>query len=57
VISPHGKLLAFRETPEDILTNCTFGGDDLRTLYITGGALLMSMRTAIPGSAIYRPQV
>jgi gluconolactonase len=57
VISPHGKLLAFCETPEDILTSCTFGGDDLRTLYITGGALLMSMRTAIPGSAIYRPQV
>ena len=56
VISPAGKLLAFRETPDDILTNCTFGGDDLRTLYVTGGALLMSLRTAIPGSDIYRPQ-
>ncbi len=56
VISPQGQLLAFRETPEDILTNCCFGGDDLRTLYITGGALLMSLRTEIPGSDIYRPQ-
>src|SRR6185436_20767890 len=29
VISPQGKLLAFRETPEDTITNCAFGGDDL----------------------------
>ena len=55
VISPVGKLLAFRETPEDILTNCTFGGEDLRTLYVTCGPLLLSLRTAIPGAARYRP--
>ena len=28
VISPQGKLLAFRETPVDTITNCTFGGKD-----------------------------
>jgi gluconolactonase len=56
VISPKGKLLAFRETPEDTITNCTFGGKDLRTLYITCGTYLLSIRTAIPGKKTYRPQ-
>jgi gluconolactonase len=56
VISPAGKLLAFRETPEDTITNCTFGGDDLKTLYVTCGTLLLSIRTEIPGKATYRPK-
>ncbi|MFO1486727.1 MAG: SMP-30/gluconolactonase/LRE family protein [Verrucomicrobiaceae bacterium] len=54
VFSPHGKLLAFVETPEDTVTNCAFGGDDLRTLYITCGKHLLSVRTAIPGQPRYR---
>ena len=49
VISPTGQLLAFRETPVDTVTNCTFGGDDRRTLYITCGASLLSMRSRIAG--------
>lgn len=49
VISPSGKLLAFRETPVDTITNCTFGGADKRTLYITCGNQLLSLRTTIPG--------
>lgn len=57
VISPAGKLVAFRETPEDTITNCTFGGEDLRTLYIACGTLLLSIRTQIPGKASYRPNV
>ena len=56
VISPEGKLLAFTETPEDTITNCTFGGEDLRTLYITCGSFLLSLRTAIAGKATYRPR-
>ena len=56
VISPQGKLLAFAETPVDTITNCTFGGDDLRTLYVTCGNLLVSLRTAIPGKPVYRPK-
>ena len=56
VISPEGKLLAFRETPEDTITNCTFGGDDLKTLYVACGTKLLSIRTAIPGKATYRPR-
>lgn len=55
VISPQGKLLAFVETPEDTLTNCAFGGEDLRTLYVTCGKHLLSMRMALPGMARYRP--
>jgi gluconolactonase len=55
VISPDGKLLGFVETPEDTITNCRFGGADLRTLYITCGTLLLSLRTHIAGKALYRP--
>ncbi len=55
VVSPQGKLLAFVETPEDTITNCAFGGDDLRTLYVTCGRSLLSVRTMIPGKAAYRP--
>ena len=55
VLSPEGKLLAFMETPEDTLTNCTFGGTDLRTLYITCGKGLLSLTTRIPGKPSYRP--
>ena len=55
VVSPAGKLIAFRETPVDTITNCTFGGADLRTLYITCGDQLLQLRTQIPGKASYRP--
>ncbi len=55
VISPRGKLLAFRETPEDTVTNCTFGGNDLKTLFVTCGTYLLSIRTQIPGKRSYLP--
>lgn len=51
VISPQGKLVGYQETPEDTITNCAFGGEDLRTLYVTCGSLLISMRTDIPGKS------
>jgi len=53
VISPRGRLLAYAETPEDTVTNCTFGGGDLRTIYITAGAQLLSLRTRIAGLPPY----
>ncbi|MEX0718914.1 MAG: SMP-30/gluconolactonase/LRE family protein [Planctomycetaceae bacterium] len=56
VISPEGKLLAYVATPEDTVTNCAFGGEDLRTLYITSGRALCSVRTKIPGKPAYRPE-
>ena len=57
VVSPQGKLLAYVETPEDTITNCSFGGADLRTLYVTCGTKLLSIPTKIPGKASYRPNV
>lgn len=56
VVSPAGMLLAFRETPEDTVTNCTFGGKDLKTLYVTSGTKLVSISTTIPGKREYRPE-
>lgn len=57
VISPEGKLLAYRETPEDTITNCTFGGADLKTLFVTCGSYLLSIRTKIPGKKSYKPDI
>lgn len=54
VISPAGKLLTLIRTPENA-TNCTFGGPDLRTLYVTAGASLYSIRTANSGWLRYPP--
>jgi gluconolactonase len=44
-----GKLLAFRNIPTDEVTNCAFGGEDLRDLYVTGGGVLYRLRTVEPG--------
>jgi gluconolactonase len=54
VISPQGQLQAFRETPVDLVTSCTFAGDDLKSLYVTCGNLLLRMPAVIPGKAAYR---
>ena len=54
VISPDGRLLAYRETPEDTVTNCTFGGADLKSLYVACGTLLLRIPTRIPGKPDYR---
>lgn len=52
VISPAGRLLQFIRTPETA-TNCTFGGADLRTLYITAGGSLYRVRTGNSGVLVY----
>lgn len=56
VVSPQGKLIAFMQTPEDTITNCTFGGSDLKTLFVACGTKLVSIRTKLPGKATYRPR-
>ncbi len=53
VLSPEGKLLAFVGVPTDEVTNCAFGGDDLKTLYITGGGTLYSIRATTPGRVLW----
>jgi len=53
VLSPDGKLLEFLPVPTDEVTNCAFGGDDLKTLYVTGGGVLYSIRTSTPGRVVW----
>lgn len=55
VLSPEGKLLAFLAVPTDEVTNVAFGGEDRRTLYVTGGGVLYSIRTTTPGRLVYPP--
>jgi gluconolactonase len=55
VLSPAGELLQFLPVPRDEVTNCAFGGDDLKTLYITGGGTLYSIRTTTPGRVVWPP--
>ena len=54
VMTPNGELLGRIPIPEDVLTNVTFGGDDLKTLYITAGRTLYSIRVTIPGYVVHR---
>ncbi len=49
VISPAGQLLNFIPIPEDLITNNTFGGADMKTLYVTSGPTLYKVRTAVTG--------
>jgi gluconolactonase len=49
VISPDGKLLQVIPVPIDMITNCAFGGSDLKTLFITSGHKLWSVPTQSTG--------
>ena len=53
MLRPDGKLLAFLPVPTDEVTNCAFGGEDLKTLYITAGGTLYSIRTTTPGRVVW----
>ena len=53
VFTSDGKLLTFLPVPRDEVTNCAFGGDDLKTLYITGGGTLYSIRTTTAGRVLF----
>jgi len=53
VLSPEGKLLDFLAVPTDEVTNCAFGGDDLKTLYVTGGGVLYSIRATTAGRVLW----
>ena len=49
VFSPEGELLEFVAIPRDETTNCAFGGPDGKTLFVTAGGTLWSVRTKTPG--------
>ncbi len=55
VLSPEGKLLTFLPVPTDEVTNLAFGGDDLKTLYVTAGGTIYSIRTTTPGRVLFPP--
>ena len=50
VFSPDGELTEFIPIPEDTVTNCAFGGPDLKTLYVTAGKTLFRIRTDVTGT-------
>ena len=53
VLSYDGQLLDFIAIPRDEVTNCAFGGEDLRTLFITAGGTLWSMRVRTSGRVTF----
>ena len=54
VVTPDGKVKGRIPIPEDVLTNVTFGGEDLQTLYIAAGKTLFSIRVNAPGFVVHR---
>ena len=55
VISPEGKLLGRIPIPEDVLTNLTFAGAEMKTLYVTAGKTLFRIETEVNGYSLYPP--
>ena len=55
VFSPSGELVDFVAIDRDEVTNCTFGGGDLRTLYITAGGTLWRIGTTTSGRMPWPP--
>ncbi|MGE5194676.1 MAG: SMP-30/gluconolactonase/LRE family protein [Deltaproteobacteria bacterium] len=53
VFSPAGDLLEMIPIPRDETTNCAFGGDDLKTLFVTAGGTLWSIRVTTPGKPVW----
>lgn len=51
-----GKLLETIPVPMDMVTNCAFGGEQLRTLFITAGHTLWSIDAAQPGYVTWLSQ-
>jgi gluconolactonase len=49
ILSPEGKLLEFVPLEKDEVTNCAFGGPDLKTLFITAGDELWSVAVKTAG--------
>lgn len=50
VFSPDGRPIQFLPVPEDTVTNCAFGGPDMRTLYVTAGKTLFQFPVKVPGT-------
>ncbi len=55
VISPQGKLVQRIPIPENLITNCAFGGPEHKTLYVTAGKTVYRIQTKVSGYALYPP--
>jgi len=55
VFSAEGQLLEWIPIPRDEVTNCAFGGPDLKTLYVTAGGSLWAIPMATPGRPVFPP--
>jgi gluconolactonase len=55
IISPDGKLRARIPIPENLITNCAFGGPERKTLYVTAGKTVYRIPTLVSGYAVYPP--
>lgn len=55
IFSSSGEQLGFIPTGE-IAGNCTFGGPDLRTLYIAASSSLYRIELSVPGQLTYPPR-
>lgn len=49
VFAPDGRQIGFYPIWEDTVTNCAFGGEDMKTLYVTAGKTLFAIRTEVAG--------
>ena len=49
VFSPAGRLIDFMPIPEDLVTNCGFGGPGDKTLYITSGKTVYRLPAKVAG--------
>jgi gluconolactonase len=54
IVAPDGEVKGRIPIPEDVLTNVTFGGEDLQTLFIAAGKTLFSIRVETPGFLVHR---
>lgn len=55
VFSPEGKQVAFVPIKMDMVTNCCFGDSDGKTLFVTAGHTLWSVRVKTPGHHVWPP--
>jgi len=53
ILTTEGKQLDFIPISTDEVTNCAFGGPDLKTLFITAGGTLWSIPIDTPGRVVF----
>ncbi|MBY0526886.1 MAG: SMP-30/gluconolactonase/LRE family protein [Gemmataceae bacterium] len=55
VISPQGKMLGRIPIAEDLITNCAFGGPELKTLFVTAGKTVYKFPVNVSGYSVFPP--